>query len=179
MNTLQEIQITLHDNALMPTRATAESAGYDLYVPQDTVITHGRQILPLGISIQLPKGYCAHVQARSGFSARGIEGHEAVDRNDLQQGTNLSRLLAKTKDLFFAQRAQRYNADVITGLIDSDYRGIIGAIIHSNSFQPFLIKRGTRIAQLVIMRHESPSITIVQHLSDTERGNGGFGSTND
>jgi len=63
------------------------------------------------------------------------------------------------------------------GTIDSDYRGEIKAILINHGEAPFVIKRGTKIAQMVIARHEQAQIVESDNLSDSARGAGGFGST--
>ncbi len=63
------------------------------------------------------------------------------------------------------------------GTIDADYRGEIGVILVNLSNQNFVINDGERIAQLVIAKHERANWDIVEVLSETERGAGGFGST--
>lgn len=64
------------------------------------------------------------------------------------------------------------------GLIDSNYRGEIGAIIaNMDPHEAFEIKRGDRIAQLMIIAVEQPEFAVVETLSETERGAGGFGSS--
>ena len=63
------------------------------------------------------------------------------------------------------------------GTIDSDYRGEIKAILINHGDAPFVIKRGTKIAQMVIARHEQAQIVESDSLSDSARGAGGFGST--
>ena len=64
------------------------------------------------------------------------------------------------------------------GLIDSNYRGEIGAIIaNMDPHEAFEIKRGDRIAQLMIIAVEQPEFEVVENLSETERGAGGFGSS--
>lgn len=63
------------------------------------------------------------------------------------------------------------------GVIDSDYRGEVCAVLQNYSNQPFVVTDGERIAQLVIAPVELPEIVVVDSLSDTERGAGGFGST--
>ncbi|MEM7509701.1 MAG: dUTP diphosphatase [Bacteroidota bacterium] len=63
------------------------------------------------------------------------------------------------------------------GTIDADYRGEIKVIIVNISFEPFTIKKGERIAQMVINKHEQMIWEEVEVLSDTERGSGGFGHT--
>jgi dUTP pyrophosphatase len=63
------------------------------------------------------------------------------------------------------------------GTIDADYRGEIGVIMMNLSNEPFEVKDGERIAQMVIARHETAEVVEVQTLTDTERGAGGFGHT--
>ena len=63
------------------------------------------------------------------------------------------------------------------GTIDSDYRGEVGVLLANIGDQPFEIRRGERVAQLVIARHEQALWVEVETLDDTARGAGGFGST--
>lgn len=63
------------------------------------------------------------------------------------------------------------------GTIDADYRGEIGVILVNISNEDFTIENGERIAQLVIAKHERAEWIAVETLSETSRGEGGFGST--
>jgi dUTP pyrophosphatase len=63
------------------------------------------------------------------------------------------------------------------GTIDADYRGEIGVILVNLSNEDFVIENGERIAQLIIAQHERAEWIEVQELSETSRGEGGFGST--
>jgi dUTP pyrophosphatase len=63
------------------------------------------------------------------------------------------------------------------GTIDADYRGEIGVILVNLSTTPFVIEDGERVAQLVIAKHEQAEWQLVEELTTTERGAGGFGST--
>jgi dUTP pyrophosphatase len=63
------------------------------------------------------------------------------------------------------------------GTIDADYRGEIGVILVNLSNDDFIIENGERIAQLVIAKHERADWNQVDVLSETARGEGGFGST--
>ena len=63
------------------------------------------------------------------------------------------------------------------GTIDADYRGEIGVILVNLSNENFTIENGERVAQMVIAKHEQANWELVEELSDTERGSGGFGST--
>jgi dUTP pyrophosphatase len=63
------------------------------------------------------------------------------------------------------------------GTIDADYRGEVSVILINLGKEPFAIKRGERIAQLVVARVEHVRIEPVSELGGTSRGEGGFGST--
>ncbi len=63
------------------------------------------------------------------------------------------------------------------GTVDSDYRGEIKVILSNFGNEPFIIKRGDRIAQLVIAKYEKIDWYETKELDKTERGEGGFGST--
>ena len=63
------------------------------------------------------------------------------------------------------------------GTVDADYRGEIGVILVNLSNTTFTITNGERIAQLVIAKHERAEWLEVETLSETSRGEGGFGST--
>lgn len=63
------------------------------------------------------------------------------------------------------------------GVIDSDYRGEIQVVLHNHSSQCQFVEPGERIAQIVIVPVYTPGFVQVDELSDTLRGEGGFGST--
>ncbi len=63
------------------------------------------------------------------------------------------------------------------GTVDADYRGEIGVILVNLSNEDFTIENGERVAQLVIAKHERAEWIEVTTLSETDRGEGGFGST--
>ena len=63
------------------------------------------------------------------------------------------------------------------GTIDADYRGEIGVELINLSRDPYTIYPGERIAQMVVMPYVNVSLELAEDLSDTDRGEGGFGST--
>tara|TARA_Y100000588_G_C13994374_1_gene812920 strand:- start:105 stop:539 length:435 start_codon:yes stop_codon:yes gene_type:complete len=63
------------------------------------------------------------------------------------------------------------------GTIDADYRGEVGVILVNLSSKEFVIEDGERIAQIVISKHEQVNWQEVDVLDESERGDGGFGST--
>jgi dUTP pyrophosphatase len=137
----------LSEDALLPVKATDGAACFDLYVPKDTPICKGRNVVQLDLAIELPHGTYAEVRPRSGFSAKGME------------------------DITGCRR----DADVLHGIVDEDYRGNIGVIIRSEDY--FIIKKGTRIAQMLIGEYRQCEFAEVDDLSSTDRGEGGFGHT--
>lgn len=75
--------------------------------------------------------------------------------------------------------AYKYGLTVLNtpGTIDADYRGEIGVILVNLSNENFTLKNGERVAQMVIAKHEQAEWNLVEELSGTDRGAGGFGST--
>jgi dUTP pyrophosphatase len=63
------------------------------------------------------------------------------------------------------------------GTIDSDYRGEVGVVLANLGHAPFEIRRGERIAQLVVHPVVQAELVEAREASETRRGNGGFGST--
>ncbi len=63
------------------------------------------------------------------------------------------------------------------GTVDADYRGEVGVILINLSRETFVVENGERIAQLIIVKHERAEWQEVEVLSETDRGEGGFGST--
>ena len=63
------------------------------------------------------------------------------------------------------------------GTIDADYRGEVGVILINLGAEAFTINPGDRIAQMVLARYENAECVVVNDLTDTQRGSGGFGST--
>lgn len=154
---MQEVKILL-EGGVMPEKATEGAACYDLFVPEDFNLKNGRQVLPLGFRLQLPKNMAAIVKSRSGFASNGIE----------VMYEQLCELYKK-----------RLDADVLLGTIDSDYTGVVGVIIdvHDELVSHTFIAKGTRIAQMQFVEVPETEFKQVEILDETERGNGGFGHT--
>lgn len=143
----------LDELAIMPKKATDGSVAYDLYAPADQLIKSGRQVIDLHFAIELPTGYEAKIEPRSGYSSKGFAG--AYVRNGAEY---------------------RFDCDVLTGKVDYDYRGSVGVVVN-NRDRAFYISRGQRIAQMTIYKVEDTRLVEVDELSETDRGEGGFGSS--
>lgn len=63
------------------------------------------------------------------------------------------------------------------GTVDADYRGEVSVLLINHGEEPFMIRRGERIAQLVIAAVTQANLVVVAALPSTDRGSGGFGST--
>ena len=159
---MTKVKIKLN-GGIMPKKATDGAAAYDLYVPEDVIFTRGnRKVLDLKFSMEIPKGYAATIQPRSGFSAKGIE-VVTYDTYPFDDPVTEER---------------RIDADVVRGLIDADYRGSVGVIIKINEqHDEILFRKGTRIAQMQIIEVPQIELVEVDELTETDRGEGGFGST--
>jgi dUTP pyrophosphatase len=130
----------LTSDAIIPTRATKGSAGFDMYSNDFYIIKPNvRCLLDTGISMSLPENMWGELKPRSGLAAR-------------------------------------FGLDVLAGVIDSDYTGEIKISLINLGGAEVEIKKGDRIAQLIIQRYEGEWEEVFE-IQMTDRGNGGFGST--
>ena len=133
------------DKDFLPVYSSAEAAGADLKacVQEDIILKPGqRDLVPTGLSIQLPAGYEAQIRPRSGLA--------------IKHGISLVNT---------------------PGTIDSDYRGEVKIIMINHGSEDFVIRRGDRIAQMVIAPVTHGMFALSDSLDATDRGAGGFGST--
>lgn len=176
----------LHEGAVLPKKATAGSAAYDLYMPVDVIIKPGRQIIPLGFAMEMEEGCEALVDPRSGFSSKGMEGYQVITSPAcvFAGGRGYGRQVFsewwsqecpnEQVRTYIAEEPDRFDCDVIEGKIDSDYRDGCGVIVHNRDSRTFLVKAGTRIAQMTFHKVESVDWDEVEELSESDR-KGGFG----
>lgn len=138
----------LQETATIPTRATSSDAGYDLYSIEDgTVPAGGRKVVGTGISIAIPE-------------SRNIFAPSYYGRVAPRSG------LAVKKGI-----------DVLAGVIDAGYRGEVGVVLQNLSDEDFLYKKGDRIAQLILEQCNTIGWVELDELEDSQRSDGGFGST--
>jgi len=83
---------------------------------------------------------------------------------------------------FYLRLAPRSSMDkkginLLAGVVDSDYRGELKVMLVNNTSEHYHIKKGDRICQGILTRIHTPDIEIVEYLSYSDRGQGGFGST--
>jgi len=73
--------------------------------------------------------------------------------------------------------AAKKGVKTMAGVIDAGYRGEVGIVMHNLGKEEFIIEKNMKIAQMLIQPIHSPDIEEVEELDDTQRGEGGFGST--
>lgn len=137
----------LNDKATLPKRATEESAGYDLAACLEEPLE-----VKAGETVKVPTGLSMAV--------------EGMDKCVL--------LIYARSSL--ATKFGLAPANCV-GVVDTDYRGEILVALHNHSDKSYVISHGERVAQLVIMPIFTPEVEERYELSETERGEGGFGST--
>ncbi len=136
----------LKSEAVIPSRATAGSAGLDLCACIDSPVVIEAEsiaVIPTGLAAEPDRTDIALlIYPRSGLSSK--------------YGISLANCV---------------------GVVDSDYRGEICIPLINHSKSSFTVEKGMRIAQLVAAPVIIPEIETADELSDTSRGEGGFGST--
>lgn len=137
----------LNEKSTLPKRATEESAGYDLAACLESPV----EVKP-GETVKVPTGISLAV--------------EGIDKCVL--------LIYARSSL--ATKFGLAPANCV-GVVDTDYRGEIIVPLHNHSDKAYVIADGERVAQLVVTPIFTPDVEEREELSETERGNGGFGST--
>jgi dUTP pyrophosphatase len=145
--TIQVAPLPHFEGLALPAYETADAAGMDL-----------RAAVPEGEPLTLAPGHRAMVP--TGLTIALPPGHEAQVRPR-------SGLAAK-------HGVTCLNSP---GTIDADYRGEVKVILINHGQESFVIKRGERIAQMVIAPVTRGELKVVATLDETKRGAGGFGST--
>lgn len=142
--------IKLHHEVVMPSYGSALSAGLD-------ICSYGEHLVPPKSRVCIPTGLC--IQWMNG------------DNDDLPENYYLR--IAPRSGL-----SVKHNIDIGAGVIDVDYRGEIKVCFINHGEVEYHVKHGDRIAQGILERClRFSSIMSVEHLDDTQRNSGGFGST--
>ena len=147
MSTLRILRLPHAEGLALPAYETAGSAGMDL-----------RAAVPEDAPMTLEPG--ARALVPTGLKIALDQGWEAQIRP--RSGLALKHGIS---------------APNTPGTIDSDYRGEVGVILINLGQEPFVIRRGERIAQMVIAAVAQATVVEVETLDETSRGAGGFGST--
>ena len=143
------VKVMLDKGAIMPTRAHSMDAGLDIYAPCD---------------IRIPPTLCDAFYARIGRITIDTGVHIAIPEGYVGMIKSKSGL--------------NINKNLITeGVIDAGYTGSIKVKMYNMSDSQVVINKGEKLTQLVIMPIITPELKLVDKFDETERGNGGFGST--
>ena len=148
----------VHPHAKEPFRANTSDAGYDLFsTDYVTLEPFQRRLISTGINVEIPEGFYGRIAPRSGLACKkGI--------------------------------------DVMAGVIDSGYRGEVKVLLINLNFEGYnlkpnaleamfgsgnkiKIKPGDRIAQLIIEKCHTIKWKAIETLEESQRGEGGFGSS--
>jgi len=73
--------------------------------------------------------------------------------------------------------AVRHGIDTLAGVVDSDYRGEVHVVLVNHGDEPFTVRAGDRVAQILVQKVERVAFVVKDAVSETVRGAGGFGST--
>lgn len=142
----------LHDDATLPTLGNEYAAGYDLYAYLNDKYSMGNR------RITIPPH--STIKIGAGISMAVPQGYF---------GAIFARSGLATK--------QSLRPANCVGVVDCDYRGEVIVALHNDSDANKTITHGDRIAQLVLLPYQHMAIKAVDELDETERGEGGFGST--
>jgi dUTP pyrophosphatase len=145
-------------DAVLPSRAKAGDAGYDIVAIDDGVWSDDRTYIQYrtGIAIELPPGFHTELFPRS-----------SVSKTDLV----LANSIGLVDNGYRGEMLVRFK------YVPRSAGSMYSQVVVREHVNPSLFKKGDRIAQLVIRRTEIAYVEEVADLSDTERGAGGFGST--
>ena len=114
----------------------------------------------------------------AGYDLRAAKGYIIYPGNKRTMETGVHIELPKNTVAYIKDRSSMYANDlIVSGTIDPGYTGPIKVTMHNIGADMALIKRGDKIAQLVFHETLSPELTEVDKFKETERGDGGFGST--
>ena len=160
----------IHPDATPPTYATALAAGFDLVAVEDVIIAPGETALvPTGLAFEIPPGYEMQIRPRSGISLRTklrIANSPGTVDADFRSGV---KVIVDNNPALDTGRVARQFLYEINGDIapeQSAEEHIAGS---------YIIRKGERFAQAVITPIMRATFEVTDELTETERGDGGFG----
>ena len=164
--TRKTLKFTRTRDVKQPQRGTARSAGIDFFVPNDsqviTLLPHSDVLIPSGIKVNIPEGYMLIAENKSGV-VTSRSACERIGRNPKKDAYECSPIIGAC-------------------VVDEDYQGEVHIHLINTGSSAITIQPGTKIAQFVLVPVEYCSVEEVPsdelYTSNTERGTGGFGSTN-
>ena len=157
----------LSDTAIAPNKSHYNDSGFDLYADEDVTLAYGEtKAIATNIALELPDGYMADVRPRSGLT-RDTALRVQYGTVDAGYRGSIGIICDNVDNLYKVKTIDNKLHAIITG--DQD------AILTYNT--AIEIKRGDKIAQLVIQKIPDIELVEADVLNETARGAGGFGST--
>lgn len=171
----------LHPDAKIPQYATEMAAGFDLVAMEDVIIAPGEtQKVPLGFAVQIPAGYEIQIRPRSGVTFRTKL--RVANSPGTVDGDYRGEVAVLIDNIARPEMKVLPACDHILVPIVTQYRRLVSGETTKVEFDfepeyTYLIRKGDRIAQGVLAPVSRASFEEVAELDDTERGDGGFGSS--
>ena len=166
----------LHKDAIIPTKAHASDAGFDIYALEDKLIEPGETaLIKTGLAFELPPGYEMQIRPRSGITLK-TKLRVQLGTVDAGYRSEVGVIVDNITPPIYESNGDLAMTDVvvsINGLNDDT----TFARTHCFPSGTHYIPKGTRIAQAVIQRLPDVELIEVESLEESERGEGGFGST--
>ena len=166
----------LHKDAIIPKRAHASDSGFDIYALEDKLIEPGETaLIKTGLAFELPPGYEMQIRPRSGITLK-TKLRVQLGTVDSNYRGEVGVIVDNITPPIYESNGDLAMTDVvvsINGLNDDT----TFARTHCFPSGTHYIPKGTRIAQAVIQRLPDVELFEVDSLEDSERGEGGFGST--
>ncbi len=150
----------LNENAVMPKKAHASDAGFDLVATSRDVDEHGNVVYGTGLAFEIPEGYAGFIFPRSSISYKNLALSNAVGIIDSHYR---GEVMAKFR---------------VTSIAEPVFsKNLPNYIIISTRSLARTYEVGERIAQIIIMPYPEIEFEETDELSTTDRGTGGYGST--
>lgn len=161
----------LTDTAILPTKAHATDLGWDLYADEDVTLYIGEvKKIKTGIALELPEGYGAIIQDRSSMGAKGITKVGGVIDNGYKGEILVCLANINTNNIL----------QYLISYLMMDYVDNTKSVLEQSLKlveNIFTIKKGDKVAQLVLVPTITTQLEEVENLTETDRGEKGFGSS--
>lgn len=172
----------LSENATIPTRNNPTDSGLDLYAAEDVIIEPGATaIVKTDIAIELASGYEAQIRPRSGVTSKSklrvqlgtvdadYRGNVGIIVDNIAQDRSwIERVFSKA--FFWFNTTDTYSLPTVAA-------DVTAREVEKYPAGTYKIFKGDKLAQLVVVPIELPSVEVVDELNDTARGDNGFGSS--
>lgn len=154
------MNIKLDPGAYMPKRAYELDAGYDLQSRETKVVpAGGSAVFDTGVHVELP----TEIELCEELYYHVYQTHKFV---------------CKTTGFIKSKSGMNFKHNITSeGVIDAGYTGSIHVKLYNHGNNDYMVNKGDKIAQLVILPVITPELHLVNELHETERGDSGFGST--